>query len=552
MRRYDEIYFHTTIWQPLVTAVSGVAVGFILATIHFRGRTEPTKLSQNRTTFRGRKSTAKKHEGGYNDCYQQHRPGDRGRRGRLPELVVLVRHGESEGNADETLYRTRPDHAVNLTPRGVEQALEAGERLERDVFQAYEDETGGALRRVHLTVSPFERTLQTASALRIRFDHRVVRTDIEPRIREQEFGNVQTSEFQQLRAEQKRIGRFWYRFPTGESGADVYGRVKSWWFESVLTVNERAGYEPVDAVVVVTHGLTMRFVLMQLYGWSPTTFHSVWNAGNCDMYCLRKCPSKPGLSPYVLDPELGDMPKSSIEVRVEFCFPSHRELSDKGMNPNEQWRWTRTFTLHDYLSIPSPRTRQLDIILRKLREQYPQEFRDIDRDGGGGDDNDSNDASSNRTASFHSVALTPFVVNQGGDHVWNLIDTAKQSFSRRMTINAITASSHVSSVTSASASSTSVHHSFADSAEFPSSATGERVSDRDTKPRTAMQCDDDDASSTTTNSSPSPRCSGTRASMQQQEFSCRFPEFDYWQLGHGSPLPPSASTDLTAEGSRNS
>ena len=120
--------------------------------------------------------------------------------------------------------------------------------------------------------------------MRTAFEHRIVRTDIESRIREQEFGNVQTEDFQLQRQEQQKIGRFWYRFATGESGADVYDRVKSWWFESVLNVNTRIGYEPIDAMVVVTHGLTMRFVLMQLFSWSPTTFHSVWNASNCDIY----------------------------------------------------------------------------------------------------------------------------------------------------------------------------------------------------------------------------------------------------------------------------
>ena len=31
------------------------------------------------------------------------------------------------------------------------------------------------------------------------------------------------------------------------------------------------------AVVVVTHGLAMRLILMQLFHWSPNTFHTVWS-----------------------------------------------------------------------------------------------------------------------------------------------------------------------------------------------------------------------------------------------------------------------------------
>jgi hypothetical protein len=31
----------------------------------------------------------------------------------------------------------------------------------------------------------------------------------------------------------------------------------------------------------------MRLILMHLAGWSPNTFHSIWNAENCSMCHLR-------------------------------------------------------------------------------------------------------------------------------------------------------------------------------------------------------------------------------------------------------------------------
>ena len=45
--------------------------------------------------------------------------------------------------------------------------------------------------------------------------------------------------------------------------------------------------------------------------------NSVWNAGNCDVYVLKKDLAKRGASPYVLDGEAGDMLKSSIDLKVE-------------------------------------------------------------------------------------------------------------------------------------------------------------------------------------------------------------------------------------------
>lgn len=293
------------------------------------------------------------------------------RRRRLPDVILLVRHGESEGNADHTLYREKPDNLVRLTATGVEQAREAGMRIE-SILQGYEkrqQQQQSSLWslfyrrppwRVHLIVSPFERTLQTAMAVRKSFDHRIVRTDLQPRIREQEFGNLQDTDFEKFRAEQKRVGRFWYRFPTGESGADVHDRVKSWWSDSVLNVNEREGHQRVDALVIVTHGLTMRLILMGLYDWSPNTFHSVWNASNCDVHVLQKDLSLPGISPYVLDHENGDVPRSSINVLVEYSTG----------RPDQETLLIEQFTLSDYLSIPAPRTTQCSIVKAMLKEQH--------------------------------------------------------------------------------------------------------------------------------------------------------------------------------------
>jgi hypothetical protein len=101
---------------------------------------------------------------------------------------------------------------------------------------------------------------------------------------------------------------------------------------------------------------------MQLFGWSPTTFHSVWNAGNCQMYVLKKDLSKPGPSPYVLDKDRGDVPTSSIKVQVQ--------LKASGE--------TKSLVLKDYLSVPPPRTTQFHCIKYMLAEQYPEEIKDAE------------------------------------------------------------------------------------------------------------------------------------------------------------------------------
>jgi len=176
---------------------------------------------------------------------------------------------------------------------------------------------------------------------------------VEPLVREQEFGNLQDEEFKSFREEQQRVGRFFYRFPTGESGADVYGRVYQWWECWVRKVNLRPGVEHADAIIVVCHGLTMRCLLMQLYGWSPNTFATIWNANNCDAYVLKLDVTQPGDSPYVLDHVEGDYPRSTLDVVVTFT------------DGNE-----RTLPLDDYLSIAPPRTTRVSDAARLLAQQH--------------------------------------------------------------------------------------------------------------------------------------------------------------------------------------
>mmetsp|Transcript_76342 Transcript_76342/g.210753 ORF Transcript_76342/g.210753 Transcript_76342/m.210753 type:complete len:358 (+) Transcript_76342:98-1171(+) len=265
------------------------------------------------------------------------------RRKRLPKRIILVRHGESEGNADHSLYRSTGDNLIELTPAGSLQAQEAGRRIKGIIGEE----------SVHIFVSPFERTLQTSRNVREAFDSQIKHTYVEPRIREQEFGNLQGHDFKRFREEQQRVGRFWYRFPEGESGADVYDRVKNWWDDTLLEVNTRHGHQHVENVVVITHGLTMRLVLMQLYGWSPNTFHTVWNARNCAVYVLVKDLSIRGDSPYRLDESQGDTPESSITVGVTFKRQAKRWLE-----------------LKNYLSLPQPRTRQYELAKEMLAEQH--------------------------------------------------------------------------------------------------------------------------------------------------------------------------------------
>jgi len=279
-------------------------------------------------------------------------------RKKLPDRIILVRHGESEGNADHSLYRTKADNLIELTEKGSEQAVEVGRRIKKVIGDG----------DVEIHVSPFQRSLQTARNAREAFRNQVHWTHVDSRIREQEFGNLQGDDFKNFRDEQKRVGRFFYRFPTGESGADVFDRTLSWWDTKVRQTTLNPNHKRADAVIVFTHGLTMRLILMQLYGWSPRTFETVWNADNCEMYVLKKDLALPWTFPYELCPDEGDMPKSTADLVLKMFDGDQKSI-----------------TLHDYLSLPPPRTLQLEEAKKMIQEQHgidPTKIESIDFFGG--------------------------------------------------------------------------------------------------------------------------------------------------------------------------
>jgi hypothetical protein len=147
---------------------------------------------------------------------------------RLPKRIILVRHGESQGNLDMSAYSTTPDYRIPLTPRGVEQARAAGRGI-LDVVSSSPDGAPDPNWKVYFYVSPYERTRSTLREIGAAFPrHRVIGAREECRVREQDFGNFQVEErMRAVKETRERFGRFFFRFPEGESAADVFDRVAS-------------------------------------------------------------------------------------------------------------------------------------------------------------------------------------------------------------------------------------------------------------------------------------------------------------------------------------
>ncbi|KAJ8906896.1 hypothetical protein NDN08_003380 [Rhodosorus marinus] len=199
-----------------------------------------------------------------------------------PKRIVLVRHGQSIGNVDKNVYKSIPDNKLSLTTRGYEQALEAGKKLKATV----QDET------TLFFTSPYVRTKQTLQGILVggNFDESKISVREDSRLREQEFGNFQDpGDWERVAEERRRVGRFWYRIPEGESGADVYDRVTIFlqtMYREMDAVRPRN--QPLENIVIVSHGLAIRLFCMRYLHWTVEEFDQVWNPHNCESWTLEK------------------------------------------------------------------------------------------------------------------------------------------------------------------------------------------------------------------------------------------------------------------------
>ena len=183
--------------------------------------------------------------------------------------IVVLRHAESLGNVDESAYCRVPDHALPLTDAGRAQAVAAGPAV-RALLGAGP---------VAAYVSPYVRTVDTYRLLDVA--DLVTRYVPEPRLREQDWGNLQDPADQEV---QKRLrhefGHFFYRLAHGESGADVDDRVASF----VDQLERRVADDPrhPDTALVVSHGLTTRLLCRRVFSWSVDLFESLSNPDYCE------------------------------------------------------------------------------------------------------------------------------------------------------------------------------------------------------------------------------------------------------------------------------
>lgn len=202
--------------------------------------------------------------------------------------IYLVRHGQSLANIDKAINASTPDHAIELSDLGREQARAAGVALGSLL-------SGEATTPTRIWTSPYLRTRETAKYIQAELAKKFLHLDCKEHINlcEQQFGlfdgipdDQLASRFPQEHAHYdlaaKHEGKFWARMPMGESRMDVAVRVH----QAFGTFHRDADRHGIENIVVVCHGVVLRAFVMQWRHLPYEWFEAQKNPGNCAIYHL--------------------------------------------------------------------------------------------------------------------------------------------------------------------------------------------------------------------------------------------------------------------------
>ena len=197
--------------------------------------------------------------------------------------IFLIRHGESMQNTKENYSIGLPDHKVYLTEQGKEEARLAGEFLKKYIVDNKINISNSVM-----WVSPCTRTRETASIINEQLSIKKVKEDIT--LIEQQYGLFSDKEIAKIREMYpdqfafydnyyQNDGKFYAKLPQGESPFDVALRTKQF-IDTIYRDKE-------NVLFVVSHGTTIKTIVMNFFHYSPEWYSSELTPSNCSIRLIE-------------------------------------------------------------------------------------------------------------------------------------------------------------------------------------------------------------------------------------------------------------------------
>jgi broad specificity phosphatase PhoE len=204
-----------------------------------------------------------------------------------PIRIFLVRHGQSDANADPSIRSIKSDAAVDLTPHGWQQALDAG-KFFHEYFAKHPPQG-----KVALWHGSVNRQRETAQGIREANIGRITDYREDDNLIEQSFGIVtarkkdewqsRLPEFGAAQALFKRDNaEYFFQFPGGESRFDVGRRCRE-----VKNEILRASKEGITDFIIVTSSVPMRGLVKELLGLRYEDLRQEASPHNCDIRLIE-------------------------------------------------------------------------------------------------------------------------------------------------------------------------------------------------------------------------------------------------------------------------
>jgi broad specificity phosphatase PhoE len=179
----------------------------------------------------------------------------------VPASLTLVRHAESLGNVADRTAREADADRLDLDVRDADVDLSDNGKEQADVLARWFASITEDLRPTLVLTSPFQRAAETARRTIADTGLEIV---VDERLRERDLGVFDGLTGRGIRAQyadeasrRKKVGKFYYQPPSGESWADVVLRVRS------LLADLRTGYAD-SRIWVFSHQaviMSFRYVL---------------------------------------------------------------------------------------------------------------------------------------------------------------------------------------------------------------------------------------------------------------------------------------------------
>ena len=197
--------------------------------------------------------------------------------------IFLIRHGETTMNIGDNYVARVPDHLVSLTNNGIAQANAAGTWL-----ADYCSQNGIWLENARIWRSPYRRTRQTSEEFNKYLSIHSVFEDIAlaelqyglfDSLHEDEWPVRFPEEYAYCKRHWDNEGKFYLRFPNGESPFDVAQRVHSF----MGTIKR----DNADPLFIFTHGITLRCFLLRWFHYPPEWYETEKNPSNCSIRLIE-------------------------------------------------------------------------------------------------------------------------------------------------------------------------------------------------------------------------------------------------------------------------